>query len=63
MAGNASRFIVIADFRYGVRCSELSAEEADRTPGFILQRRKQVEGGALVTVYDVASEDYALLSC
>lgn len=52
MAGNASRFIVIADFRYDVRCSELSTEDVDRTAGFILQRRKQVEGGAFLIVYD-----------
>lgn len=35
VAGYASHFIVIADFRYNFQCSELPTKVIDQTPGFV----------------------------
>lgn len=71
MAGYASRFIVIADFRYNVECSELSTGEVNQTPtsspfygggnrereglSDLLRLMTRTEGSVL--------EDFVLLSC
>lgn len=47
MAGYASRFIVIADFRYSVSCSELSTKEVvtpQASPAFCRGGNRDMEG-------------------